>query len=420
MAGRGTDIQLGGNLDMRLANWRQQQKGLGITPTHEDELAQKAELEVEIGAAKAQALAAGGLFVLGTERHESRRIDNQLRGRTGRQGDPGRSKFFLCCEDDLLRIFAGDRLDAIMRSFGVQEGEAITHKWLNSAIATAQRRVEQRNYEIRKNLLKYDDVVNDQRKAVFEQRQEFMEAEDLSEIVTEMRRDTVGDLVARHLPPKQYAEQWDVEGLTERVKYNLGLDLPIADWAQEEGVSQDDIEKRIVEAADNRAAERESQIGPEQARGLEKNFMLQMIDMVWREHLQNLDHLRQVIGLRGYGQRDPLNEYKTEAFSLFEKLLVDLRQHVTRWVMTVEFHFQEPDEFQRNPAEMFEVHLDPTTGENERRGAALGSEGGFLDPAMAERLPPSALPPGWERTSRNAMCPCGSGKKFKHCHGALI
>jgi preprotein translocase subunit SecA len=420
MAGRGTDIQLGGNVEMRVAKWRQDQKSMGLEPTPEETLAYHREVEADIRDRKQAALAAGGLFVLGTERHESRRIDNQLRGRTGRQGDPGHSKFFLSCDDDLLRIFAGDRLDSIMRTFGVQEGEAITHKWLNSAIATAQRRVEQRNYEIRKNLLKYDDVVNDQRKAVFEQRQEFMEATDLSEIVAEMRRDTVEDLVTRFLPPKQYAEQWDIEGLHERVQNVLGMDLPLAQWAQEEGVSQEDILARLNEAAEARAVEREGQIGTEQARGLEKNFLLQMIDMVWREHLQHLDHLRQVIGLRSYGQRDPLNEYKTEAFSLFEKLLVDLRQHVTRWVMTVEFQFQEPDEFQRNPAEMFEVHLDPTTGENERDGAALATEGGFMTPEMAERLPPSALPSGWERTARNAMCPCGSGKKFKHCHGALV
>jgi preprotein translocase subunit SecA len=420
MAGRGTDIQLGGNVEMRVLRWRAEQKALGLDPTPEEALARQRELEQEIAGKKAEALAAGGLFVLGTERHESRRIDNQLRGRTGRQGDPGHSKFFLSCEDDLLRIFAGDRLDSIMRTFGVQDGEAITHKWLNSAIATAQRRVEQRNYEIRKNLLKYDDVVNDQRKAVFEQRQEFMEESDLSDIVAEMRRDTIADLVSRHLPPKQYAEQWDTEGLTERVKYTLGLDLPLAAWAEEEGISQEDIGARINAAADARASEREGQIGPEQMRGLEKNFLLQMIDMVWREHLQHLDHLRQVIGLRGYGQRDPLNEYKTEAFSLFEKLLVDLRQHVTRWVMTVEFQWQEPEVFQPQPADMFEVHLDPVTGQNERFGAALGSEGGFLDPAVAERLPPSALPKGWEQTGRNAMCPCGSGKKFKHCHGALV
>jgi preprotein translocase subunit SecA len=420
MAGRGTDIQLGGNVEMRVAKWRQEQKSLGIEPSTEEAKAYHAAMTAETADTKAQALAAGGLFVLGTERHESRRIDNQLRGRTGRQGDPGHSKFFLSCEDDLLRIFAGDRLDAIMRTFGVAEGEAITHKWLNSAIATAQKKVEARNYEIRKNLLKYDDVVNDQRKAVFEQRQEFMEASDLSEIVTEMRRDTIADLVSRHLPPKQYAEQWDVEGLHERLIHFLDMDLPVQEWATQEGVTQEEISHKIIDAADARAAQRETEIGAEQMRGLEKNFLLQMIDMVWREHLQHLDHLRQVIGLRGYAQRDPLNEYKTEAFSLFEKLLVDLRQAVTRWVMTVKFQWEPQDFAPPSSPDMFEVHLDPTTGQNERNGAALGSEGGFLNPAIAAQLPASDLPKGWENTSRNAQCPCGSGKKFKHCHGALV
>lgn len=416
MAGRGTDIQLGGNVDMRLANWRQQQKGLGITPTHEDEIAQRAELEAEIGEAKAKALAAGGLFVLGTERHESRRIDNQLRGRTGRQGDPGRSKFFLSCEDDLLRIFAGERLDAIMRTFGVQEGEAITHKWLNNAIATAQKRVEQRNYEIRKNLLKYDDVVNDQRKAVFEQRQEFMEATDLSEIITEMRHDVVDDLIARHIPPKAYAEQWDIEGLKERCNAILGLDLPVETWAAEEGVDDEAFRERINAAADAYAAEREVIITPEQMRSVEKNFLLQMIDLQWREHLMHLDHLRNVIGLRGYGQRDPLNEYKTEAFSLFEKLLGDLRTNTTRWLMTVEIAYAEPEPLQ-SPHNLVEVHLDPLTGENVAVAGAL-PEG--LSPEQREALPVSVLPEGWEFTARNGACPCGSGKKFKHCHGALV
>ena len=416
MAGRGTDIQLGGNVEMRLANWKQQQKGLGITPTHEDELAQKAELEAEISVAKAQALAAGGLFVLGTERHESRRIDNQLRGRTGRQGDPGRSKFFLSCEDDLLRIFAGERLDAIMRTFGVQEGEAITHKWLNNAIATAQKRVEQRNYEIRKNLLKYDDVVNDQRKAVFEQRQEFMEATDLSDIISEMRHDVVDDFVARYMPPKAYAEQWDIEGLDERVQSILGLTLPLKDWAAEEGFGDEEMRERLNKAADEYAAQREDIITPEQMRSVEKNFLLQMIDLQWREHLMHLDHLRNVIGLRGYGQRDPLNEYKTEAFSLFEKLLGDLRTNTTRWLMTVEIAYAEPEPL-HSPEGLTEVHLDPLTGENAAVAGAL-PEG--LSPQQREALPVSVLPEGWEFTARNGACPCGSGKKFKHCHGALV
>ncbi|MDB5483921.1 MAG: preprotein translocase subunit SecA [Caulobacteraceae bacterium] len=419
MAGRGTDIQLGGNLDMRLARWRTEQAGLGIEPTREAELEEKAAIEAEIEGKRAVALAAGGLFVLGTERHESRRIDNQLRGRTGRQGDPGQSKFFLSCEDDLLRIFAGDRLDAIMRTFGVEEGEAITHRWLNSAIATAQKRVEQRNYEIRKNLLKYDDVVNDQRKAVFEQRREFMESTDLSAVVTEMRHDTIDDLVARHLPPKAYADQWDVEGLDERVQSLLGLTLPVRDWAAEEGIANEEIRERLVAAADARAVERETLISSEQMRGLEKNVLLQMVDMQWREHLMHLDHLRNVIGLRGYGQRDPLNEYKTEAFSLFEILIGDLRQNVTRWLMTVEIQFTRPEPAPTPPS-MFEVHMDPLTGENER---ALEMAGAALASGSAEQraaLPLSALPAGFERTGRNAPCPCGSGRKFKHCHGALV
>jgi preprotein translocase subunit SecA len=418
MAGRGTDIQLGGNVDMRLAKWRSEQAGLGIEPTYEDEKAQRAEIEAEIAGKKEQALAAGGLFVLGTERHESRRIDNQLRGRTGRQGDPGQSKFFLSCEDDLLRIFAGERLDAIMRTFGVEEGEAITHRWLNSAIATAQKRVEQRNYEIRKNLLKYDDVVNDQRKAVFEQRREFMDATDLSAIVAEMRNDTIDDLVAYHLPPKAYADQWNIEGLTERVQSILGLDLPLADWAAEEGIADEEIRVRLRSAADARAVEREAAISPDQMRSLEKNFLLQMVDMQWREHLMHLDHLRNVIGLRGYGQRDPLNEYKTEAFSLFQGLMGTLRQEVTRWLMTVEFRFAEPPP--PPTLSLFESHIDPLTGQNERAlelaGAALSSGSA----AQRAAVPLAALPDGFERTGRNAPCPCGSGKKFKHCHGTLV
>ena len=306
MAGRGTDIQLGGNLEMRMQRWKQEQRALGLEPSDAEEAAYEAEAKTVIDAAKQQALAAGGLYVLGTERHESRRIDNQLRGRTGRQGDPGQSKFFLSCEDDLLRIFAGERLDAIMRTFGVEEGEAITHKWLNGAISTAQRKVEARNYEIRKNLLKYDDVVNDQRKSVFETRQEFMESEDLSEIVTEFRKDTLTDFTSRFLPPKVYAEEWDVAGLTEKIKESFDLDLPIADWVATEGVSPEDIHAKIEEATDARFVEREAIVGPERWRQVEKNFLLQMIDLQWREHLQHLDHLRQVIGLRGYGQRDPL------------------------------------------------------------------------------------------------------------------
>ena len=418
MAGRGTDIQLGGNLEMRMDKFRLDQRNMGEYVTPEQEKAEEVRLKADIAVQKQIALDAGGLFVLGTERHESRRIDNQLRGRTGRQGDPGTSKFFLCCEDDLLRIFAGDRLDAIMRSFGVAEGEAISHPWLNRAVETAQKRVETRNYDIRKNLLKYDDVVNDQRKAVFEQRQEFMDSQDLSELVGEFRQDVVTDLVDRYMPPKAYAEQWDIDGLDEKVRSTLGLELPLHDWAAEEGVSNEEVEERLQAAADARAAERLEQIGEGQTRGLEKQFLMQQIDMSWREHLVHLDHLRGVIGLRGYGQRDPLNEYKTEAFSLFETLLHDLRHNVTRWLMTVEFRFEQPPAMEM--PEFQEIHLNPGTGENEMLFAGAQNPEQQFTGDDRSRFPVELLPEGWERTSRNADCPCGSGRKFKHCHGSLV
>ncbi|ADK99339.1 preprotein translocase subunit SecA [Brevundimonas subvibrioides] len=418
MAGRGTDIQLGGNLEMRLDKYRLDQRNMAVEVTPEMLAAEEARLKADIAVQKKIALDAGGLFVLGTERHESRRIDNQLRGRTGRQGDPGTSKFFLCCEDDLLRIFAGDRLDAIMRNFGVAEGEAISHPWLNRAVETAQKRVETRNYDIRKNLLKYDDVVNDQRKAVFEQRQEFMDSDDLSELVGEFRRDVVTDLVDRFMPPKAYAEQWDIDGLDEKVKSTLGLDLPLHDWAAEEGVSNEEVEQRLQDAADARAAERLEQLGADQTRGLEKQFLMQMIDMQWREHLVHLDHLRGVIGLRGYGQRDPLNEYKTEAFSLFETLLHELRHNVTRWLMTVEFRFEQPPAMEM--PEFQEIHLNPGTGVNEMADPLAQNPEGQVTGDDRARLPVELLPAGWERTARNSDCPCGSGRKFKHCHGALV
>ncbi|MCR6658622.1 MAG: preprotein translocase subunit SecA [Asticcacaulis sp.] len=429
MAGRGTDIQLGGNVDMRVQKWLAEQDAAGNAVSAEQILAKKTEIEARVGDLKQKALAAGGLFVLGTERHESRRIDNQLRGRTGRQGDPGRSKFFLSCEDDLMRIFAGDRLNAMMKSLGVEEGEAITHKLLNGAIATAQKRVEQRNYEIRKNLLKYDDVVNDQRKAVFEQRQDFMDSDDLSELIGEFRTDTIHDLVERHMPPKAYAEKWEIPELKEAILNLTGLDLPLEEWAQEEGIANEEFEERIQTLAAEKMEERLRLLGDDQMKALEKQFLLQMIDMHWREHLMHLDHLRAVIGLRGYGQRDPLNEYKTEAFTLFETLLTNLRHSVTRWLMTMEIRFEAPPEQlaeadpmpfapslpqQRRAFE--EVHLDPLTGHNER-AAKLTDD---LTPEQRAALPPQALPAGWENTSRNGLCPCGSGAKFKHCHGTLV
>ena len=433
MAGRGTDIQLGGNFEMRMQRWRED-LGYGAEPGDAEVKAKEVDVQAPTSPRGARGRwPRGGCTCSAPSATRAGASTTSSAAAPGRQGDPGHSKFYLSCEDDLLRIFAGERLDAIMRTFGVQPGEAITHPWLNKAISTAQSvRWRSATTTSARTCLKYDDVVNDQRKAVFEQRQAFMLSDDLSESVTEMRNDTIEDFVTLCLPPKSYAEQWDAQGLHERLETYLGLDLPVVEWAAEEGVTPEDIHTRITQAADAKAAEREEQIGAEQARGLEKNFMLQMIDMQWREHLTHLDHLRQVIGLRGYGQRDPLNEYKSEAYALFEKLMLELRQNVTRWMMTVEFQFQPtPEGFglqagaptdptPPRPTRMFEMHLDPTTGENERDGAALATEGGFMAPEVAERLPPSALPSGWERTSRNAMCPCGSGKKFKHCHGALV
>ncbi|HZP77984.1 MAG TPA: SEC-C metal-binding domain-containing protein, partial [Pseudolabrys sp.] len=420
MAGRGTDIQLGGNLDMRMAKWRQEQQALGIEVTPEAEEEERDNIAAEIESKKAKALVEGGLYVLGTERHEARRIDNQLRGRTGRQGDPGRSKFYLSCEDDLLRIFAGDRLDTIMRTFGVQEGEAITHKWLNKAIATAQRRVEQRNYEIRKNLLKYDDVVNDQRKAVFEQRAEFMLASDLSEIVKDFRANAVEEMVLRCLPPKAYADQWDVETLDNEVRATLGLDLPIRDWAAEEGIGHEEILERIMQAAEARAEERERLLSSEQMRQLEKNFLLQTIDYQWREHLTHLDHLKNVIGLRGYGQRDPLNEYKAEAFSLFEAMIARLREAVTGQLMRVEVVQQQPQTDEAVKLPYMEAHkVDPSTGEDEMAVPSLAPAlvgNGNGNGAQAVARDPNN-PTSWGKVGRNESCPCGSGKKYKHCHG---
>jgi preprotein translocase subunit SecA len=420
MAGRGTDIQLGGNVDVRVQNWLLSKPDNGDHVTQEQLLAKRHEIELNVADLKQKALAAGGLYVLGTERHESRRIDNQLRGRTGRQGDPGRSKFYMSCEDDLMRIFAGDRLNAMMKTLGVEDGEAIQSPLLNGAIATAQKRVEQRNYEIRKNLLKYDDVVNDQRKAIFEQRQDFMNASDLSELITEFRQDAIWDMVEKHLPPKAYAEQWNVSGLKAEVEHTLGLDLPIDEWAGEEGIANEEINERILAHANARMEERLTILGQEQMRALEKQFLLQMIDMHWREHLMHLDHLRAVIGLRGYGQRDPLNEFKTEAFTLFETLLTGLRHDVTRWLMTMQIRFEAPPELDHKRVQQFEeIHLDPLTGENERALMPL-SLSDDLTPDQREKIPHDALPQGWQQTQRNGACPCGSGKKFKHCHGVLV
>jgi preprotein translocase subunit SecA len=406
MAGRGTDIQLGGNLDMRMADeGAALAEKLGRELTEEDTKDLQSKISADIAAKRAEALAAGGLYVLATERHESRRIDNQLRGRTGRQGDPGRSKFYICLEDDLLRIFAAERLDAIMRGLGIKEDEAITHKWMNKALETSQKRVEQRNFEIRKNLLKFDDVTNDQRKAVFEQRIEFMRAASVADTVTDMRHQMINDMCLRHMPEKAYQEQWNLKELEEEVLDVLGFDAsiaPVRAWANEEGVATQEVSDKLRETADAFYAQKTASVGDERMRWLEKQILLQAVDTRWREHLWHLDQLRSVIHLRGYAQRDPLNEFKNEAFTLFERLLSDLRSDVTRLLMRGQFVTEAPPGADTGPARTPTQHAARPM------------------PAPAQAAPPlaqAAPPAAWAATPRNAPCPCGSGKRYKNCHG---
>lgn len=410
MAGRGTDIQLGGNLEMRT------QVELADVPAGPERDAKIKELKADIAKKKEQALAAGGLYVLATERHESRRIDNQLRGRSGRQGDPGKSKFFLSLQDDLMRIFGSDRMDSMLQKLGLKEDEAIVHPWINKALEKAQKKVEARNFEIRKNLLKYDDVMNDQRKVIFDQRLEMMDAEDLTETVDEMRHEVIEDMVRAHIPENAYAEQWKVPELKEEVIKVLNLDLPIDVWAAEEGIAEEQIEERIKEAADKAAADRAERFGPQIMAYVQKSVILQSLDNLWREHLVNLDHLRSVVGFRGYAQRDPLNEYKTEGFELFQAMLSNLREVVTSQLMRVEIMREEP---QPELPEMHGHHIDGTTGEDDfgesSDGPRLVDSDRFVDPADRDPADPST----WGRIARNEACPCGSGKKFKHCHGAF-
>jgi preprotein translocase, SecA subunit len=408
MAGRGTDIQLGGNAEMRIA------EELGDMPPGPEREAREKAIREDVQRLKEKALAAGGLYVLATERHESRRIDNQLRGRSGRQGDPGRSKFFLSLQDDLMRIFGSDRMDGMLQKLGLKEGEAIIHPWINKALEKAQKKVEARNFDIRKNLLKFDDVMNDQRKVVFEQRLELMDGENVSDTVTEMRHDVIYDLVAKHIPEHAYAEQWDVKGLREAVQRVLNLDLPIEEWAQEEGIAEDDIRARIIEASDRAFAEKAERFGPDIMRYVEKSILLQTLDMLWREHLVNLDHLRSVIGFRGYAQRDPLNEYKSEAFELFQAMLHNLREAVTAQLARVELVRETPPP--QVPQQMEAHHIDPATGEDDASGGLLTLAAA---PATATERDPND-PSTWGRVGRNEPCPCGSGKKYKHCHGAFV
>ena len=413
MAGRGTDIQLGGNADMRI---RQE---LGDMAEGAEREAREQAIRDDVQKLKEKALAAGGLYVLATERHESRRIDNQLRGRSGRQGDPGRSKFFLSLQDDLMRIFGSERMDGMLQKLGLKEDEAIIHPWINKALEKAQKKVEARNFDIRKNLLKYDDVMNDQRKVVFEQRLELMDGEDLGETVAEMRREVIDDLVAKHIPETAYAEQWDTAGLKEGVLSYLNLDLPVGEWAQEEGIDESQIHERITAAAEAAAKDRAERFGPDIMAYVEKSIVLQTLDHLWREHLVNLDHLRSVVGFRGYAQRDPLNEYKGEAFELFQAMLGNLRQVVTAQLMRVELVREAADAPPpQAPRDMHGQHIDATTGEDDfgETTMTLAATDARIVPAE-ERDP--ANPSTWGKVGRNEACPCGSGKKYKHCHGAF-
>lgn len=406
MAGRGTDIQLGGNLEMRLERELE-----GVEPGPERDARHDA-IVADVKRLKEEALAAGGLYVLATERHESRRIDNQLRGRSGRQGDPGRSKFFLSLQDDLMRIFGSDRMDSMLQKLGLKEGEAIVHPWINKALERAQKKVEARNFDTRKNLLKYDDVLNDQRKVIFEQRIELMDSPDISETTTDMRHEVIDDLVNKHIPERAYAEQWDAVGLQAEVATQLNLDLPIVEWAAEEGIAEDDIRERIRTAADAAAKDRAERFGPDMMLYVERSVVLQTLDHLWREHIVNLDHLRSVIGFRGYAQRDPLQEYKSEAFELFHALLANLRQAVTAQLMRVELVREaEPQPL----PEMEGHHIDALTGEDDF-GDNDGSGPQFVV-APHNRDPED--PATWGKVSRNEPCPCGSGKKYKHCHGSF-
>ena len=440
MAGRGTDIQLGGNVDMQI------EQQVADLPEAERE-SKRAELtkkiQAEAAAAKKIVMEAGGLYVIGTERHEARRIDNQLRGRAGRQGDPGRSKFYLSLEDDLMRIFGSERIDTMLRKLGLEEGEAIIHPWINKALEKAQKKVEERNYEIRKNLLKFDDVMNDQRKVIYEQRKELMVTEDVSETVVEMREQAIDDMVTRCIPEKAYAEQWDTDTLQEESVRILGLDLPVKEWAAEEGIADEEIRERLMKESASKMAAKTANYGTELMRMAEKSLLLQLLDQAWKEHLLALDHLRQGIGLRAYGQKDPLNEYKREAFNMFEEMLNNLRETVTSVMCHLELSVDADELAAMEQAEyanqeMHETRSDPAFADNAGQGMHPAA---VMQPAgsnvLSAATDPADAPPGWVldeglgrwvdpgdpetwgKVPRNAACPCGTGKKFKHCHGKV-
>ncbi|MBB43832.1 MAG: preprotein translocase subunit SecA [Rhodospirillaceae bacterium] len=441
MAGRGTDIQLGGNVEMQLAEAMEKIKEEKWSSEKHSEIKKQIESETTIN--RDNVLKAGGLYIIGTERHEARRIDNQLRGRSGRQGDPGASKFFLSLEDDLMRIFGSERLDSMLRKFGLEKGEAIVHPWINKALEKAQRKVEERNFEIRKNLLKFDDVMNDQRKVIYEQRKELMKSEDVSQTVSDMRYEVIDTMVARCIPEKAYAEQWDTDTLHEEVLRVTGLDLPIRDWASEEGIADEEIQTRLIDATDRNMAEKVANYGLELMRLAEKSVLLQVLDQSWKEHLLALDHLRQGIGLRAYAQKDPLNEYKHEAFNLFEQMTESLRETVTSVLSRMEISDTDlVDILPNNNGVTFEGREDPRLAidsavlddmhpaaqlqalDNSPKGFGINADptqmppGWQLNEPLGRWIDPQN-PDTWGKVPRNAPCPCGSGDKFKRCCGRV-
>jgi len=411
MAGRGTDIQLGGNAEARFRE-DERVKGRGLTDEEKD------AIRADVAEKKQIALAAGGLYVIGTERHESRRIDNQLRGRSGRQGDPGGSKFFLSLQDDLMRIFGSERMDGMLQRLGLEQGEAIIHPWINKAIEKAQQKVEARNFDIRKNLLQFDDVMNDQRRVIFDQRREIMNSDDLSEMVNDMRSQTIQDLVLKFIPPRAMHEEWDIAGLHEETLRILSLDLPLKEWAAEEGIADEEIRERIQEASDAKMTAKLASIGPDLMRRVEKSIVLQMIDQGWRDHLAQLDMLRHGVNLRAYGQKQPLLEYQREAFGMFNELMTGLRERVTVFLSRIEVRSEPP------PEDLQPVGPQGARAFHEQPAQQVGSA---APPADALRVPPRVAPEErnpndpatWGRVARNEACPCGSGKKYKHCHGTV-
>ena len=418
MAGRGTDIKLGGNADMRI------QTELAGVPQGPERTRREEEIRAEVERHKQEVIAAGGLFVVGTERHESRRIDNQLRGRSGRQGDPGRSLFYLSLDDDLMRIFGSERMDSMLQKLGLKEDEAIVHPWINKALEKAQQKVEARNFDIRKNLLKFDNVMNDQRKVIFEHRIGIMRGEEVAETIDDMRHQVIDANVAQFIPENAYAEQWDAQGLREKLRETIALDMPTDEWAKEEGIADEEIRERVVKAADEFYGQKRETYTPEVMIQVEKAVLLQTLDHLWREHIVTVEHLRQVIHLRGYGQRDPLNEYKTEGFTLFEAMMARLRELTTSQIMRVELTSRPtddllPDEDELPPMEAH--HLDPMTGQDDV-GEGSFPFGQELAPSSRKASAPKDPndPTTWGKVGRNDACPCGSGKKYKHCHGTYV